>query len=186
MMDSVAVEPSTALNTSDHVPLYAVLKVKKREKTPSDLLIRCKPKWDKCDLHNYRDFISEHLQPFCSYRLGESPEFNILYPLSHLISVLQLATRDSIPSYKAEVKLRSRKQRPWSEKIQQAVKNSRMAWGEWKKAGSPLDQADTHVQKMSKSRKNLRKEQRREAASLRSQKVEHIMSEKDNSKTFLS
>ena len=184
IMDSVAVEPSTALNTSDHVPVYAVLKVKKREKTPSDLLIRCKPKWDKCDLHNYRDFISEHLQPFCSYRLGESPEFDILYPLSHLISVLQLATRDSIPSYKAEVKLRSRKQCPWSEKIQQAVKNSRMAWGEWKKAGSPLDQADPHVQKMSKSRKNLRKEQRREAASLRSQKVEHIMSEKDNSKTF--
>ena len=183
-MDSVAVEPCTALNTSDHVPAYAVLKVKKREKTPSDLLIRYKPKWDKCDLHTYRDFISEHLQPVFCYRLGESPEFDILYPLSHLISVLQLATRDSIPSYKAEVKLISRKQRPWSEKIQQAVKNSRRAWGEWKKAGSPLDQADPHVQKMSKSWKNLRKEQRREAASLRSQKVEHIMSEKDNSKTF--
>ena len=39
IMDSVAVEPCTALNTSDHVPVYAVLKVKKREKTPSDLLM---------------------------------------------------------------------------------------------------------------------------------------------------
>ena len=155
-MDSVAVEPCTALNTSDHVPMYAVHKVKMKKMAPTDLLIRCKPKWDKCDLYTYRDFISEHLQPFCSYRLGESPEFDILYPLSHLISVLQLATRDSIPSYKAEVKLRSRKLRPWSEKIQQAVKNSRMAWGDWKNAGSPLDQADPHVQKMSKSRKNLR------------------------------
>ena len=38
--------------------------------------------------------------------------------------------------------------------------------------------------KMSKSWKNVRNEKRREAASIRRQKVEHIRSEKDNFKTF--
>ena len=180
----VSVESCVALNTSDHVPVYAISKVEVRQKTPGDLMMRCKPKWEKCDRLGYKTFISKHLQSFRSYKFEGSAEFDILHPLSHLVSVLHLATKDSIPSYKAEVKLKMKKLRPWSEQIFEAVKRSRLAWWEWKKAGAPQDRSDPYVQGMREAKKALRKEQRREAASLRNQKVERNMNAENDTKTF--
>ena len=57
----VSVESYVALKTSDHVPVYAISKVEVRQKTPGYLMMRCTPKWDKCDRHSYKTFISKHL-----------------------------------------------------------------------------------------------------------------------------
>ena len=180
----VSVEPNVSLNTSDHIPVFAVLNVEQKQKIPGNVMVRCKPKWEKCDRRNYKDFIATHLQSFSSFKFGQSVEIDILHPLSHLISILQLATKDSIPSYKSEVKLKKQKQRPWSEKIVQAVKESRLAWWEWKKAGAPSERSDPYVQEMRKAKKNIRKEQRLEAARQRNKKVESIMDSSNDTKTF--
>ena len=70
----VSVESSVTFNTSDHVPVHAVLNLKVKQKTSSDLMIRCKPKWGKCDRNVYEGFVSEHLKPFSSFRFGISAE----------------------------------------------------------------------------------------------------------------
>ena len=85
-------------------------------------------------------------QSFCSYKSGGSAESDILHPLSHLVPVLHLATKDSIRSYKAEVKLKKKKLRPWSEQIFKPIKRSRLVWWEWKKADAPQNRSDPYVQ----------------------------------------
>ena len=64
------------------------------------------------------------------------------------------------------------------------MKNCRLTWWEWKKAGSPKDAMDPYVRQMKAAKQCLRKEQRREAARIRTQKVENIMNAENNSKTF--
>ena len=132
----------------------------------------------------YEGFVLGHLKPFSSFGFGNSAEYDILYPLSHLIAILRLAAEDSIPSYKSEVKVKKKWQRSWTEQIHKAVKNSRLAWWEWRKAGAPQNSSDPYVQQMKEAKKSLRKEQRREAARIRNQKVEYIIGTENNSKTF--
>ena len=123
----VSVESCVALNTSDHVPVHAVLNLEVEQMTPNDLIMRCKPKWEKCDTNVYERFISGHLKPFSSFGFGNSAEYDILYPLSHLLAILRPASEDSIPSYKSEVRIKKKRQRPWTKQIRMAVKNSRLA-----------------------------------------------------------
>ena len=51
------------------------------------------------------------------------------------------------------------------------MKESRLAWWEWKKAGAPSERFDPYVQEMRKAKKNIRKEQRLEAARQRKLKA---------------
>ena len=73
------------------------------------------------------------------------------------------------------------KTRPWSSKIYEAVKASRMLWWEWRKSGTPEDPSADSVQKMEQC---LGKEQRQEAAKMRREKVEEIMTAQNDSKMF--
>ena len=104
-----------------------------------------------------------------------SAECDILQPLGHLIATLRLATEGSIPNHKSEIALKQLRRRPWTESIHQAIRNNRLAWWEWKKAGAPQDSSNQYVLQRKAAKKCLRKEQRKEAANLRRQQVEWIM-----------
>ena len=52
-MASVDVESRNAANTSDHVPVVAVLNLETIPNGPTERKIKCKPKWDKCDAGVY-------------------------------------------------------------------------------------------------------------------------------------
>ena len=185
LIKCVAVEPDGVLNTSDHVPVYAILDLEiARKEVDGNSTIRCKPRWDKCDRGAYQNFVEENLNLCLQLHPGMSAEQDILYPLAHLNTILRLATQQSIPNFKPEIKAKKKRQRPWTEQIHQAVKKCRLNWWEWRKAGSPQDPADPYVHQMRESKRLLRKEQRRESAKLRTQKVERIMNAENDSKMF--
>ena len=124
------------------------------------------------------------MKSFDSFYLGNSSDLDILYQLGHLNAVLKLATEDSIPNFKPEVRLKLQRYRPWSEKIHEAVKYCRLTWWEWKKAGASRNPTDPDFIKMRKANKNIRKEQRREAARRRDLQIESIMAAENDPKTF--
>ena len=68
--------------------------------------------------------------------------------------------------------------------MQDAMKNSRLMWWEWRKAGEPDVLGDPTWQRMLGSRVTLRKVQRLEAAIQRNDRVEDIMTSDNSSKTF--
>ena len=183
---SVDVESRNAANTSDHVPVVAVLNLETTQTGSTEQKIKCKPKWDKCDAVVYKQSVQEYLRPFPTFRISLSSELDILYPLGHLNTVLKMATADSIPKHRSEIRARELKQRPWSEKMYRAVRDCRLKWWEWRKAGGGHEPGNVHYDNMTKARKLLRREQRQEAARSRNQKVEEIMSSQNDSKSFFS
>ena len=66
------------------------------------------------------------------------------------------------------------------------MKDCRLKWWEWPKAGGSHEPGNVHYDNMTKARKLLRREQRQEAARSRNQKVEEIMSSENDSKSFFS
>ncbi|MEW8545672.1 MAG: reverse transcriptase family protein [Candidatus Thiodiazotropha sp.] len=164
--------------------MSAVLRLAPKLVEPEKVVIQCKPRWDRCDQENFVKSVSDWLKPFDSFHISNSKELDILYPLGHLCAVLKLATDVSIPNHKNSAKLKNRKHRPWSEKIHEAIKRSRLEWWEWRKAGSPRDLNNPYLTRMKEAKKCLRREQRREAASRRDEKIETIMNAEDDSRTF--
>ena len=51
---SVCVEKNVALNTSDHVPVIVQMKLPEGTVKNENVIITCKPNWDKCDKQNYQ------------------------------------------------------------------------------------------------------------------------------------
>ena len=144
----------------------------------------CKPKWGKCDKSTYKRSVREKLLPFDAFLPSTTAELDILQPLSHLNAVLKQATISSIPKFKSEVTVRQLHSRPWSVRIHDAIKESRLAWWDWRKLGSPTDPGHASVQHRKAAKKTLRKEQRKEAAKKRKDKVEEIMKSKNDPKVF--
>ena len=99
----------------------------------------------------------KNLRSFDSFYLGNSSDLDILYPIGHLNAVLKLATEDSIPNFKPEVRLKLQRYRPWLEKIHEAVKYCRLTWWEWKKADASGNPTDPDFIKMRKANKNIKK-----------------------------
>ena len=56
-MASVDVESGNAANTSDHVPVVAVLYLETTQTGRTKRMIKCKPKWDKCDAGVYKQSV---------------------------------------------------------------------------------------------------------------------------------
>ena len=119
------------LNTSDHVPVIAELQLPVSCQDKGNTVIKCKPKWDKCDKQEYKNYVSQSLRPnhvsqslrpFDSFHISNSSELDILYPIGHLNAVPKTAAEASIPNYKPEIKLKKKRARPWSKEIQEAVK----------------------------------------------------------------
>ncbi|MEW8544220.1 MAG: reverse transcriptase family protein, partial [Candidatus Thiodiazotropha sp.] len=184
VVKSVNVMSKDAENTSDHVPVVASLNIETEQVHVSNQKIKCKPKWDKCDIAIYKQTVRENLHPFSTFQLKSNSEIDILQPLGHLNSVLKMATVESIPKHKSEVQIKKLKHRPWSEDIFQAVRNCRLKWWEWRKAGAVHDPDNQHYIAMTKARKFLRKMQRQEAVRSRIEKVEEIMNSQDDSRSF--
>ena len=184
VVGSVAVERNTSLNTSDHVPVDAQVNVEYSEKARAETtVIQVKPKWDRCDETAYKRSIRQNLLPFETFLHFLSVEIDILQPVAHLNTVLKQATYESIPNYKSSVK--SKKQRRcWTQKMQDAMKHSRLMWWEWRKAGEPEDPGDPARKKMVETKRTLRKVQRLESAKQRKARVEDIISSDASSKTF--
>ena len=181
---NVAVDNDQTLNTSDHVPVIGTFKIHTKKTVNQTTKVMCKPKWDRCDRSVYRDVVRDNLLPFDAFLPTGSEEFDILRPLSHLTAVLKQATLSSIPKFKPEVTVRQLQSRPWSERIHSAIKESRLAWWDWRKSGSPTDPMhDTVIRKVT-ARKTLRNEQRQGAATRRRDAVKEIMRAKNDQKTF--
>ena len=176
---SVMVETRDAQNTSDHAPVTAILRLALQSFKPEVTIVSRKPKLGKCDKQMYRQ-----LKYFDSIYIRNSSKLNILYPLGHLNAVLKVATMESIPNYKPETKLKQMKFRPWTEKIYTAAKQSKLKWWEWKKAGASRDPTAANYTRMREAKRCLRREQRREAARGRDQKIESIMIAENDPKTF--
>ena len=79
------------LNTSDHVPVIAELQLPVSYQDKGNTVIKCKPKWDKCDKQEYKNYVSQSLRPFDSFHISNSSELDILYPIGHLNAVLKTA-----------------------------------------------------------------------------------------------
>ena len=161
-----------------------VLRFALQSSKPEVTIVPRKPNWDKCDKQMYRQSIANQLKSFDSVYIRNSSELDILYPLGHFNAVLKVATMESIPNYKQETRLKQLKFRPWTEKIYTAAKQSKLKWWEWKKAGASRDSIDANYTRMREAKRCLRREQRREAARRRGQKIESIMTAENDSKTF--
>ena len=148
LVSSVLIETKTEPNTSDHVPVTALLTLTPKYIELKTTTFQCKPKWDKCNEEVFKKHISEWLRPFDSLYISYSKELDILYPLSHLNAVLKSATEVSIPNHKSSIKFKDRKHRPWSERIHDAVRRNRLAWREWRKVDSPQDPNNPHFASM--------------------------------------
>ena len=184
LVKSVSVERNIPLNTSDHVPVFAQLSVEVgRKERAETTTVQLKPKWDGCDKRIYKSSIRQNLKQFESFIPSLTEEIDILQPLAHLNAVLKQATRDSIPNHKTSLKIKGRR-RCWTQKMKDAMKNSRLMWWEWRKAGEPEDLRDPTRQRMLEARVTLRKVQRLEAAIHRNDRVEDIMTSDNSSKTF--
>ena len=81
LVQSVAIEKHTSLNTSDHVPVKVQVCIETREKNRATATtIQVKPKWEKCDKVKYTRFISQNLLNFDTFRPSVSVEMDILQP----------------------------------------------------------------------------------------------------------
>ena len=183
-LGNVTVDNRLSSNTSDHIPVVGTLFIQNRKTTNQKTKVVCKPKWDRCDKSAYRKMVRENLLSFDTFLPSTTGDFDILQPLSHLNAVLKRATTCSIPKHKSEVTVRQLQSRPWSESIHDAIKESRLAWWDWKKSGSPSDPTHATVQRKKIARKLVRKEQRQEAAKRRKDKIEEIMRSRNEPKTF--
>ena len=180
----VDIERSTSLNTSDHVPVNALINIEYSERSRVEAtVIQVKPKWDKCDRTAYKKSIKQNLLKFDSFLPSLTSENNILQPLAHLNAVLKQATSQSILNYKSTLKLKKQR-RCWTQQMQDAMKNSRLMWWEWCKAGEPEDLGHPARKRMIEAKQTLRKVQRLELAKQRNTRVEEIMSSDGSSKTF--
>ena len=180
---NVAVDNGQTLNTSDHVPVIGTFKIHTKKTVNQTTKVVCNAKWDRCDMSVYSD-VRDSLLPFDAFLPTGSEDFGILRPLSHLTAALKQATLSSIPKFKPEVTVRQLQSRPWSERIHSAIKESWLAWWDWRKSGSPTDSMhDTDIRRVT-ARKTLRKEQCQEAAKRRRYAVEEIMRANNDQKTF--
>ena len=156
LVKSVSVERNIPLNTSDHVPVFAQLSVEVgRKERAETTTVQLKPKWDGCDKRIYKSSIRQNLKQFESFTPSLTEEIDILQPLAHLNAVLKQATRDSIPNHKTSLKIKGRR-RCWTQKMKDSMKNSRLMWSEWRKAGEPEDLRDPTRQRMLEARVTLR------------------------------
>ena len=127
LVQSVAIERHTSLNISDHLPVCAQLNVETSEKVRAEAtIIQLKPKWDTCDKTLYKSSINQNLLKFDTSLLSTSSEMDILQPLAHLNAVLKQANYESIPNYKPSLKIKNQRRRCWTQKIQEAMKHSRL------------------------------------------------------------
>ena len=180
----VDIERSTSLNTSDHAPVNALINIEYSERSRVEAtVIQVKPKWDKCDRTAYKRSIKQNLLKFDSFLPSLTSENDILQPLAHLNAVLKQATSQSIPNYKSNLNLKKQR-RCWTQQMQDAMKNSRLMWWEWRKAGEPEDVGHPARKRMIEAKQTLRKVQRLESAKQRNTRVEEIMSSDGSSKTF--
>ena len=181
---NVAVDNRPPTNTSDHIPVIGTFNIQNKRTVNQKTKVICKPKWEKCDKFIYKRSVRENLLPFDAFLPSTTAELDILQPLSHLDAVLKQATTSSIPKFKSEVTVRQLHSRPWSVRIHDAIKESRLAWWDWRKSGSPTDPGHTSVQCRKAAKKTLRKEQRKEVAKKRKDRVEEIMRSKNEPKVF--
>ena len=80
---SVCVEKSVALNTSDQVPVVMQMELTVGYGKNENVIMKCKPNWDKCDKQNYQLFIKKNITPFDSFYFGNSSDLDILYPMQY-------------------------------------------------------------------------------------------------------
>ena len=83
------------------------------------------------------------------------------------------------------VKKMSQKPMKWNPQITTAIRNSRKVWGDWKNAGRPSkDENATLHDKMRDAKTNLRKLTRQANARDREVKLQNIMDNENNTKSF--
>jgi hypothetical protein len=106
----------------------------------------------------------------------------------HLNNVLQTATEQSIPNYKAKGDKIIRKTKGhsiWNQEIGEASKNSKVAFYKWKQSGTPRDPDNQEHKNMKQSKKLLRQKQRQARARCRDKKYCDIMESSEYNQRLL-
>lgn len=80
--------------------------------------------------------------------------------------------------------MKTRKPRPWIERIANALKECKQAWWKWRVAGKPTSSKHPTVKRRMEAKRALRKEQRRHENNINTAKLNNIMKSRDNSKRF--
>ena len=164
----------------DHVPVTVTLKLKTSVNTQKPVEVKIKPKWEKCDIHLYSNYVARKLRPF---NIPQT-DYEFVLSLGHFTATLKRAVRISIPGHRDSKKMHPVKDRVWNEDISSAVKLCKLAWWQWRAAGAPEKHDHPLSRQMKQCKRNLRKTQRLAEARIRNENVERIMASSGNDKEF--
>ena len=149
------------------------------------LTIPVKPNWHKCNQYLFQESVRIQIQQsFLSQHTSSAYDINC--QIRDLTYILKTATEVSIPGFSTKmVKKMSQKPRKWNPQITTAIRNSLKVWGDWKNAGRPSkDENATLHDKMRDTKTNLRKLIRHANARDRELKLQNIMDNENNTKSF--
>ena len=92
----------------------------------------------------------------------QSTEYNITQGIKKLYNGIKAAEAKAIP--KKKVRKNNRCRQKWSEELKEAVKQSKIAHKEWKKAGAPTNVDNPHYLRRKCAKRALRSVQRQQEA----------------------
>ena len=169
-----------ATNTSDHHPIEMSLQVtviptkKKSNKPKSKAPTKLPVKWDRVDLQEYEDSVSQHLQS-SSVNVGKD---TVEVTCTKLIEVLSNA------SAKFQTTKRPRRSNPkikvWNAEISLNLRNMRHAVRQWALAGKPTDPTHAACLQRKLCKRSFRSSIRREHARRDTNDKLKIMNAKSN------
>ena len=159
-----------AINTSDHKPATCTILTRDRQQIKSeDKPINSKPNWEKCDIQKYKEELSRNLQ---TEQNNMQTEFSITQSIRKFYSSVKSAENNSIP--KKRKRKNKRCKQKWTEELKTAVKLSKQAHREWKRAGSPRNSDSPIFIQRKVAKKHLRSIQRQQEAKQRTKLYEDI------------
>ena len=118
LLKTVRVDTYTASNTSDHVPVYIILKIKAVHKNLKHVSVKMKPRCEHCNKLAYKEYIAKHIPTF---HLPTS-NFEFILSLGRFISLLKDAVIASIPNHRNTKIIKIGTKRVWNHEISEAIK----------------------------------------------------------------
>ena len=150
LVRSVTVKTQNDSKTSDHISVTIALKLIVATIDKKPVVVRDKPKWDKCNIPLYTSHISRQPQPFNS----PQTDYEFVLSLGHIASTLKNSVRASFLDQKD-----SRKIYPIKDRVCYTMQNCE----------HPENCEHSLVQQMKQCKRTLRKAQRQTEAKRRAE-----------------
>ena len=169
------VRSQEASNVSSHDPVQVSISIatqntsKGRKKIPD---VTPRPKWEAVNLEVYQDLTHTFLE-----KLGEDAE---RLPLEQLIDDLENALKTAVNlAAPPRRKTNKRRKKPWTPKMTWVLRELKYIYWKWKSEGRPRGDSPT-LHRLRTLKKQLRQEQRQQAAKQRLQEQDSIMRAREN------